>query len=124
MADVARADRREVRNPVLALSAAKRMQALPNEVRAELAGLFSEIKFAAHEKAEASWIKNKGPMAAYWKAVGAYAEHIRRVVRPGAPPPLQLNAQAFEEPPSAGYEAAELRAVEEAAEREPHGEQP
>jgi len=76
-----RSERRDVRNPVLALPAAKRLLALPPEVRGDLAELFADLANDARERAQTSWRKNKGPMAAYWKAVGAYAGHIRRVIR-------------------------------------------
>ncbi|UYN98380.1 MAG: hypothetical protein KIT02_10420 [Devosia sp.] len=77
-----RSNLREVRNPVLALQGVKRLQTLPPEVRQAIADLFADIRDDARDKAQKSWLKNKGPMAAYWKAVGAYAEHIRRVIKP------------------------------------------
>lgn len=80
MAD--RSTRADVRNPVLALPAAAELRALPPEVRARLAELFGDLAADARQRAQASWRKNKGPMAVYWKAVGAYATHIRRAVRP------------------------------------------
>lgn len=80
-----RSNRREVRNPILALPAAKRLQALPPEVRADVATLLGELVNDCRSRAQTSWLQNKGPMAAYWKAAGAYAEHIRRVIRPNAP---------------------------------------
>jgi hypothetical protein len=81
MAD--RANRREVRNPVLALPSAQRLADLPPDVREILESLLSDLVADARARAQQSWIKNKGPMAAYWKAVGAYAEHIRRVMKSG-----------------------------------------
>lgn len=81
MRELERSNRREVRNPVLALPAAKKLMALSPEIRAILAELFWEIVLAARANAEKSWFKNKGPMAVYWKAVGAYALHIQRVLR-------------------------------------------
>lgn len=76
-----RSNRREVRNPVLSLPAARRLMNLPPETRALLADILGDLATDARNRAQASWIKNKGPMAAYWKAVGAYAGHLRRVVR-------------------------------------------
>ena len=35
----------------------------------------------ARTRAQESWAKNKGPMALYWKCVGAYASHLKRVLR-------------------------------------------
>jgi hypothetical protein len=77
---VPRSNRREVRNPVLALPAVARLQNLPPEARAALADALKDLVGDARRRAQDSWIKNKGPMAAYWKSVGAYAEHFRRVV--------------------------------------------
>ncbi|KIC55892.1 MULTISPECIES: hypothetical protein [Brevundimonas] len=76
-----RSQRREVRNPVLGLPAARRLQALPPEVRADLRALFSDLAADARGRAQRSWSQNKGPMAAYWKATGAYAFHIARVLK-------------------------------------------
>ena len=73
--------RKEVRNPVLLLPASQRLLALPPEQRKIIADLFSEIVVDARSRAQVSWRRNKGPMAAYWKAVGAYAHHIRNVLR-------------------------------------------
>lgn len=72
-----------VRNPVLALPSARRMQKLPSRSRAELAALLRELSIDARQRAEKCWRQSKGPMAAYWKAVGAYATHLHRVIRPG-----------------------------------------
>lgn len=79
-----RSNRREVRNPILALPGTQALLALPPETRQVIADLLADIVAEARRRAQQSWIKNKGPMAAYWKAVGAYAEHIRRLVKPRA----------------------------------------
>ncbi len=78
---VERSNRREVRNPVLALPSIQRLQDLPPEAREAVRDLLGDLVIDARERAQASWIKNKGPMAAYWKAVGAYAHHIKRALR-------------------------------------------
>lgn len=78
---VERSNRREVRNPVLALPSIQRLQDLPPEAREAVRHLLGDLVIDARERAQASWIKNKGPMAAYWKAVGAYAHHIKRALR-------------------------------------------
>lgn len=80
-----RSNRREVRNPVLALPATQRLMALPPESREVIAALLGDLVIDARARAQQSWVKNKGPMAAYWKAVGAYAHHFRRVAKAGAP---------------------------------------
>jgi hypothetical protein len=77
-----RSARREVRNPVLALPAVQALLARPAQDRAAIAALLGDLAKDARARAQHSWVKNKGPMAAYWKAVGAYAEHTRRVVKP------------------------------------------
>jgi hypothetical protein len=82
-APIARSNQREVRNPVLALPAARRLLDAPPEVRALVADLLIDLAADARERAQESWRKNKGPMAAYWKAVGAYATHIKNVLRMG-----------------------------------------
>lgn len=79
MAD--RSLRREVRNPVLGLPAMARLHALPPESRAAVEEILADVTTDARKRAQASWIKNKGPMAAYWKAVGAYSNHIRNAMR-------------------------------------------
>lgn len=76
-----RSARREVRNPVLALPACQQLLALPDDQRAVIAALLGDLVTDARSRAQVSWKQNKGPMAAYWKAVGAYAHHLRRVAR-------------------------------------------
>jgi hypothetical protein len=76
-----RSTRREVRNPVLALPAAARLQAQPVEVRAVLRDLFREIAADARERANKCWRTHKGPMALYWKCVSVYANHIGRALK-------------------------------------------
>jgi hypothetical protein len=69
-----------VRNPVLALPAMEQLAELPPEVRRALARVMGDINRTSRERAQACWRRNKGPMALYWKAVGAYAGHIRRAL--------------------------------------------
>ncbi|WP_428246763.1 hypothetical protein [Ferrovibrio sp.] len=68
-------------NPVLALPAVDRLRDLPPEVRSAVADILVDLGADAAAKAEYSWRKNKGPMAAYWKAVGVYSRHIARAIR-------------------------------------------
>jgi hypothetical protein len=79
---MARSSQPEVRNPVLALPAADRLLQLSPEARAAVAAVLRDLSIDARGRAQESWRKNKGPMAAYWKAVGAYSTHLYRVVRP------------------------------------------
>lgn len=79
---IERSSTQEVRNPLLALPAAKHLKALSPEARGALADILKELRDDARSRAQVSWRKNKGPMAVYWKAVGAYCNHLYRVVRP------------------------------------------
>lgn len=76
-----RSNRREVRNPVLALPAMKAIAELPPDQREAMAQLLDDLAKDARARAQKSWTQNKGPMAAYWKAVGAYAAHARAALR-------------------------------------------
>lgn len=78
-----RSSQEVVRNPVLALPSAKRLQDLPPETRLLIAELLKELSADARARAQLSWRRNKAPMAVYWKAVGAYATHIHRALRKG-----------------------------------------
>ena len=75
-----RSSRAEVRNPVLALPAAKRLRALDAPVRHSLRELFLEIQADARVKADKCWRKHKWPMAVYWKGVAVYTGHIARAI--------------------------------------------
>lgn len=79
----ARARQPEVRNPLLALPAMEALLGLPEEQRRALAAVLVELGTQAHAKAELSWRQRKGPMAAYWRAVGVYAGHTARAIRRG-----------------------------------------
>lgn len=79
---MSRSLRPDVRNPVLGLPSAEQLQSLSPEAKAVVASIFKDINAQARERAQESWRRNKGPMAVYWKAVGAYAGHIYRAVRP------------------------------------------
>lgn len=78
---VQRSNQAEVRNPLLMLVSAKRLQALPKDSRDALRALLMELRRAAHEKAEHSWRTRKGPLALYWRCVAVYAGHISRLLR-------------------------------------------
>lgn len=80
----ARATRREVRNPVLALPAAKRLLAASPEVRGIVADIMGDLALDARARGEKCWRTHKAPMAVYWKAISVIAGHIRRVAKMGA----------------------------------------
>lgn len=71
-----------LRNPVLALPAVERLLTLPPALRNHLYDLLMQLRADAQERADKSWARHKGPMAAYWKAVAVYAGHIARAIRP------------------------------------------
>lgn len=72
----------QVRNPLLALNGAQRLQGLPTPARQALAIMLLEMRDDARVRAQESWRKHKAPMAVYWKAVSVYCNHLYRVVRP------------------------------------------
>jgi hypothetical protein len=72
---------RNVANPVLALPAMHRLAALDPAAREAVEAILADIAADARERANESWRKHKGPMAAYWKAVSVYAGHIRKAMR-------------------------------------------
>lgn len=77
-----RSAKREVRNPILALPAARDIQALPAEQRRPLGILLRELAKQADDQAHDAWAKRKGIMAAYWRAVSTYAKHLAHVIDP------------------------------------------
>lgn len=79
---VRRSERREVRNPILALPAAKRIEALPADAKAALRAILLEMREDARERAQKCWKAHKGAPALYWKCVAVYTGHIARVLLP------------------------------------------
>lgn len=75
-----RSNRREVRNPVLALSAAAKLQELEPSTKSTLRALFLDMRDDARVRATECWRRHKAPMACYWKAVSVYCNHIARVL--------------------------------------------
>lgn len=76
-----RSSRQHVRNPVLTLPAAKRLQALDSASREALRAVLKDLAVDARARAEQSWRAHKGFMAAYWKTVSVYAGHLARALR-------------------------------------------
>jgi hypothetical protein len=79
-----RSSRPEVRNPVLALPAARRLRELDAPSRAALRAVLEDLRRDAHARAEKSWRARKGLLGAYWRAVGVYAGHLSRALRDGS----------------------------------------
>ncbi len=71
----------DIRNPLLKLPSAQRIQSLPPEAKAALNQLLAEIAADSRQRAEKCWRTHKAPMAAYWKAVSVYAGHARKLTR-------------------------------------------
>ncbi len=76
-----RSNQPHVRNPVLSLPSAARLQTLSPVARAELRQLLLDLRADAQVRAEECWRRHKAPMAAYWKVVSVYAGHVARVLR-------------------------------------------
>lgn len=74
----------EVRNPVLALPAAREILAGPWADLDRLASLLRALSKDAAERAQKCWKTHKAPMALYWKCVAVYSGHISRALRRAA----------------------------------------
>jgi hypothetical protein len=70
-------------NPLLKLPAGRALLDLPAEQRAALEAVLRELRNQANVEAEKSWLKRKGPMAAYWRAVATYARHLAHALSLG-----------------------------------------
>lgn len=77
-----RSARAEVRNPVLALPAFKALRALDPPVRALLMALLRDLQRDARVRAQQNWERHKPPVAAYWAALGVWAGHAAKALRP------------------------------------------
>lgn len=67
------------KNPLLTLPSAARLAELPDDAKEALRAVLRDIGRDAEEKAQSAWSTRKGPMAAYWMAVGVNARHIARL---------------------------------------------
>lgn len=72
---------REVRNPILALPAAKAIMASDAPWRPILRQLLLELRDDCRARAQKAWITRKPPVAAYWAACGVVAGHIAKVMK-------------------------------------------
>lgn len=80
-----RSSRPDVRNPVLRLDVAQRFRDLPPEARKALRAFLTELADEAGDLADKSWRTRKYQTAAYWKAIAAYARHVRAATPPVGP---------------------------------------
>lgn len=68
-------------NPLLQLAAGKALAALTADQRAPIEAVLRELRHQANVEAEKARAKQKGPMAAYWRAVSTYARHTAHALR-------------------------------------------
>ncbi len=72
---------RSGRNPLATLAAFRALQQLDLPTRTALRALLYDLRRDAAARADHSWKRHKGPMAAYWRAVSVYAGHTARGLR-------------------------------------------
>lgn len=70
-------------NPLLKLPAGRALLELPREDRQRIERVMRDLRDQANTEAEKSWLKRKGPMAAYWRAVSTYARHLAHALSKG-----------------------------------------
>lgn len=75
-----RSNRAEIRNPLLALPAARLLAAIDPDTRTLLAFLLHDLQQDARLRSRQSWDRRKAFIAAYWAAVATYSGHILRVL--------------------------------------------
>jgi hypothetical protein len=83
MTALARSNRADVRNPVLALPAMQGLLDLPPDQRQTIERLLRDLSADAAERAQKAWKTHKAPMALYWKCVAVYAGHLARAMGRG-----------------------------------------
>jgi len=76
-----RSSRREVRNPLVALPGFKMLRRLPPESRHALRAILIDLRDDCRARADKCWRTHKAPMAAYYKAIGVYANHLSRLLK-------------------------------------------
>lgn len=74
-------------NPLLKLPAGRALLELPREDRQRIERVMRDLRDQANTEAEKSWLKRKGPMAAYWRAVSTYARHLAHALSKGEAQP-------------------------------------
>jgi hypothetical protein len=75
-----RANRPEVRNPILGLKEFQEFLALPAEDRGRFARLCYALSDACKANAARDYRRNKWWNFLYWKLTGVYARHIARAL--------------------------------------------
>ena len=77
-----RSNRAEVRNPLIGLPSYRALASLGPTERAAIHAVLVDLRADARLRAAECWRRRKPPMAAYWAAVGVYAGHAARALRP------------------------------------------
>jgi hypothetical protein len=76
-----RSAKMEVRNPVLALPAARAIiDQVDPDTRRLLGTLLRQLAAQASIEAEKCWRRGKAMMGAYWRVVAVYAKHIAHAI--------------------------------------------
>jgi uncharacterized membrane protein len=78
---VARSNKPEVRNPVLAYPSAAKAARMPPEAREWLIQFLEDFRRDARERAAKAWKAHKAPVALYAKVCQVYSGHLIRVLR-------------------------------------------
>lgn len=68
-------------NPLMDLPAFAALKRLSPASRVALRAILRDLALDARARADLSWRRHKGPMAAYWRAVSVYAGHAARGLR-------------------------------------------
>jgi hypothetical protein len=74
-------------NPLMRLPAGRALLALSERERVALRSLLLDLRGQANAEAETAWVRRKGPMVCYWRAVATYARHIAHLLKGGDVPP-------------------------------------
>ena len=67
-------------NPLLHLPAGRALLKLPPADRERIEAVTRDVRDQANADAENAWLRRKGPIAAYRRAVPTYARHIAHAV--------------------------------------------
>jgi uncharacterized membrane protein len=78
---VARSNKPEVRNPILAYPSAAKASSMPPEAREWLILFLEDLRRDARERAAKAWKAHKAAIALYAKVVQVYTGHLIRVLR-------------------------------------------
>lgn len=78
---IPRANRAEVRNPVLALPCATRAASMPPEARRWLLEFLQDLRSEARDRAAECLRRHKAPLYLYWKVCQVWSGHLAKVLR-------------------------------------------